>query len=237
VNKPKSMQNKRNVLPLTDAAEIAGLLTASEFSHDTFERILYTLHPNGEFESYISSTKTKQLADILKQIKKVDKRGKTAVFSQWTGLLDLAQKELKHCGIKCLRYDGSMNNADREAVLDEFSYSKEKNVLLISLKAGGVGLNLTSASNVVMLDLWWNPAVEDQAIDRVHRIGQKMAVKVYKLTVANTVEDRILTLQEQKRQIANGNLKTDAGMLGEGDFKMPKLTLNDLRYLFQGTRR
>jgi SNF2 family DNA or RNA helicase len=144
---------QKKVLPLTDQAEIAGLLSASDFSHDTFERILYTLHPNGEFETYISSTKTKQLVDILKQIKKDDKRGKTAVFSQWTGLLDLAQKELRNCGIKCLRYDGSMNNADREAVLDEFSYSKEKNVLLISLKAGGVGLNLTSASNVVMLDL------------------------------------------------------------------------------------
>jgi DNA repair protein RAD5 len=147
-------QNLEKCLALTDEAQIAATLKSASISHDTFKRILYTLHPDGEFGSYISSTKTKELVKILKQIKKEDRRSKTAVFSQWTGLLYLARKELDLCGIKSLLYDGSMSNSDRESVLDEFSFSKEKNILLISLKAGGVGLNLTCASNVIMLDLW-----------------------------------------------------------------------------------
>ena len=152
--KSKVMSDLGEKLAFTDSDEISGLLKSPVFSNDIFKRILYTLHPDGDFKSYISSTKTAELVKILKQIKKEDKRAKTAVFSQWTGFLDLAQKELQNFGIKCLRYDGSMNNTDREAVLEKFSISKEENVLLISLKAGGVGLNLTSANNVVMLDLW-----------------------------------------------------------------------------------
>ena len=125
---------------------------------------------------------------------------KALVFSQWTGFLDLVEPHLKQAGIAFIRLDGSTR--DRAGVVETFQGSDGPPVMLISLKAGGTGLNLTAADHVFLLDPWWNPAAEDQAADRTHRIGQDKPVFVYRIVAANTVEEKILALQEKKRKLA-----------------------------------
>jgi SNF2 family DNA or RNA helicase len=115
-------------------------------------------------------------------------------------LLDLVEPALASRSIEFTRLDGS--TLDREAVVADFQRDDGPPVLLISLKAGGTGLNLTAADHVFLLDPWWNPAVEDQAADRAHRIGQERPVTVYRLVAKDTVEERVLDLQERKRHIA-----------------------------------
>jgi SNF2 family DNA or RNA helicase len=126
---------------------------------------------------------------------------KVLVFSQWTSLLDLVEPHLRDAGIGFTRLDGSTR--DRAAVVGEFQAEAGPPVMLVSLKAGGTGLNLTAADHVFLLDPWWNPAVEDQAADRAHRIGQERPVMVYRIVAKDTVEERILALQEKKRAIAD----------------------------------
>jgi superfamily II DNA or RNA helicase len=126
---------------------------------------------------------------------------KALVFSQWTSLLDLAEPVLERAGIAFCRLDGSTR--DRAEVVDRFQDPSGPPVMLISLKAGGTGLNLTAADHVFLLDPWWNPAVEDQAADRAHRIGQDRPVLVQRLVAAETVEERMLELQERKRALAS----------------------------------
>lgn len=126
---------------------------------------------------------------------------KSLVFSQWTKFLDLIEKSLETRGIKTLRIDGSTGN--RSDIVKTFqSKDSEAKILLLSLKAAGVGLNLTAADHVFILDPWWNPAAENQAADRAHRIGQDNPVMVHKLVAKNTVEEKILLLQEKKKQLA-----------------------------------
>jgi SNF2 family DNA or RNA helicase len=129
---------------------------------------------------------------------------KALVFSQWTSLLDLTEPHLSGAGIDYLRLDGSTR--DRAGVVSSFQDSAGPPVMLISLKAGGTGLNLTAADHVFLLDPWWNPAVEDQAADRTHRIGQDRPVMVYRLVAGETVEERILELQKRKREVAEAAL-------------------------------
>ncbi len=126
------------------------------------------------------------------------------VFSQWTSLLDLVEPHLKAAGISYLRLDGSTRN--RGALVEKFQSEGGPPVFLISLKAGGTGLNLTAADHVFLLDPWWNPAVEDQAADRAHRIGQDRPVIVTRLVAEDTVEERILSLQKKKRALADAAL-------------------------------
>lgn len=126
---------------------------------------------------------------------------KALVFSQWTSLLDLVEPHLQNAGIRFTRLDGATK--DRGAVVDAFQDPSGPPVLLASLKAGGTGLNLTAADHVFLLDPWWNPAAEDQAADRAHRIGQDRPVMVYRLVAKDTVEERILALQERKRALAD----------------------------------
>jgi SNF2 family DNA or RNA helicase len=129
---------------------------------------------------------------------------KALVFSQWTSFLDLVEPHLVRAGLRFTRLDGSTR--DRAAVVNEFQDEAGPPVMLLSLKAGGTGLNLTAADHVFLLDPWWNPAVEDQAADRAHRIGQDKPVMVYRLVAKDTVEERILALQEKKRGIADAAL-------------------------------
>ena len=126
---------------------------------------------------------------------------KALVFSQWTSLLDLTEPHLTRAGIEFCRLDGTTR--DRGAVVDRFQDAGGPPVMLISLKAGGTGLNLTAADHVFLLDPWWNPAVEDQAADRAHRIGQDRPVLVQRLVAADSVEERMLELQEKKRALAS----------------------------------
>ncbi|KAJ8511232.1 hypothetical protein OPV22_001666 [Ensete ventricosum] len=132
---------------------------------------------------------------LIKYLRRVQRSGeKSIVFSRWTAFLDLLEIPLRK-GIGFLRLDGKLSRKKREVVLKEFSESRDKMVLLMSLKAGGVGLNLTAASNVFLMDPWWNPAVEEQAIMRIHRIGQKRQVRVRRFIVKDTVEGRIQQLK------------------------------------------
>lgn len=126
---------------------------------------------------------------------------KCIVFSQWTSLLDLVEPELQKADISFVRLDGSTR--DRGAVVNRFQDADGPPVLLSSLKAGGTGLNLTAADHVFLLDPWWNPAAEDQAADRAHRIGQNRPVTVYRLIAKDTIEEGILLLQEKKRKLAD----------------------------------
>ncbi|KAL8139848.1 hypothetical protein V2J09_005869 [Rumex salicifolius] len=153
---------------------------------------------------------------------------KVIVFSQWTRMLDLMQVTLLQSGINFRRLDGTMNLFARDKAVREFNTKPEVDVMLMSLKAGNLGLNMVSACHVIMLDLWWNPTTEDQAIDRAHRIGQTRAVTVSRLTVKDTVEDRILALQEKKRKMV-------ASAYGEENSGGSAcLSVQDLRFLFMG---
>jgi len=167
------------------------------------------------------STKIRRLLRILK----VDTPDhKVIVFSQFTSMLNLIEPHLTHARIPFVRYDGSMRNDAREASLHSLRSDPQTRVLLCSLKCGSLGLNLTAASRVVIVEPFWNPFVEEQAIDRVHRLNQTIDVKVYKLTVSNTVEERILELQEKKRQLANAAI--------EGGKSIGKLSMRDILGLF-----
>ena len=124
---------------------------------------------------------------------------KSVVFSQFTSFLSLIEPVLTQANMRFLRLDGSTSQKARAAVLAEFKESPKFTILLLSLKAGGVGLNLTTAKRVFMMDPWWSFAVEAQAIDRVHRMGQEDEVKVYRFIVKNSVEERMLKVQERKK--------------------------------------
>jgi SNF2 family DNA or RNA helicase len=149
-----------------------------------------------------SSSKVEALVDALENA--AEDGHKALVFSQWTSLLDLIEPVLTQVGIGFNRLDGSTR--DRAAVVEQFQSSDGPPVMLISLKAGGTGLNLTAADHVFLCDPWWNPAVEDQAADRAHRIGQERPVMIYRLVAADTVEERILELQQRKRSLGEAAL-------------------------------
>jgi SNF2 family DNA or RNA helicase len=145
------------------------------------------------------------------------------VFSQWTSFHDLLEPHLRRAGIAFARLDGSTR--DRGAVVEAFQHDDGPPCLLISLRAGGTGLNLTAADHVFLLDPWWNPAVEDQAADRAHRIGQERPVLIYRLVARDTVEERILALQESKRELA-------AAALGEAE-RAASITREELLALLE----
>ena len=147
----------------------------------------------------VSSSKIERLLEALEEA--ASDGHKALVFSQWTGLLDLVEPHLQTAGIRFTRLDGSTR--DRGAVVNEFQSENGPPVMLVSLKAGGTGLNLTAADHVFLLDPWWNPAVEDQAADRAHRIGQDRPVMVYRMVAKDTVEERIFALQAKKRALAD----------------------------------
>jgi SNF2 family DNA or RNA helicase len=168
------------------------------------------------------STKIIYLLDILE---KETPSHKVIVFSQFTTMLDLIEPFLKKSGYKFTRYDGSMRNDFREASLERLRNDKRTRVLLCSLKCGSLGLNLTAASRVVILEPFWNPFVEEQAIDRVHRINQTRDVVVYRLTIHGTVEERILDLQEAKRKLAKAAI--------EGGKAKMNLDMKDILALFR----
>ncbi|KAM0963219.1 hypothetical protein ACFX15_021781 [Malus domestica] len=157
-------------------------------------------------ENWTESSKVAKLLDFLERILRSGSGAKSIVFSQWTTFLDLLESPMKKRGIGFLRFDGKLSQTQRERVLNEFNDSRGKMVLLTSLKTGGVGLNLTAASNVFILDPWWNPAVEEQAIMRIHRIGQKQTVVVRRFIVKDTVEERMQQVQARKQRMIAGAL-------------------------------
>jgi DNA repair protein RAD5 len=146
-----------------------------------------------------SSAKIGALLSHLKELRKDFPGTKSVVFSQFTSFLSLIEPALSRAALPFLRLDGSMSQQSRAAVLSEFASSKKATVLLLSLRAGGVGLNLTMAKRVYMMDPWWSFAVEAQAIDRVHRMGQTDEVKVCRFIVKESVEERMLKVQDRKK--------------------------------------
>jgi SNF2 family DNA or RNA helicase len=150
-----------------------------------------------------TSAKVELLLETLTQA--VGEGHKALVFSQWTSLLDRVEPHLAAAGLAFARLDGA--TADRGAVVAAFQAEGGPPVMLLSLKAGGTGLNLTAADHVFLLDPWWNPAVEDQAADRAHRLGQERPVIIHRLVARETVEERILALQARKRAVAAAALE------------------------------
>jgi len=153
----------------------------------------------------------------------VDGGHKVLVFSQFVTMLKLVERVVKLDGLTYEYLDGSTK--DRPERIARFQEDPNINMFLISLKAGGTGLNLTAADTVIHFDPWWNPAVEEQATDRAHRIGQTRVVTAYRLVAAGTIEEKILALKEKKRQLVAAVLSEDAG-------GAKKLTRQDLEDLF-----
>ena len=167
-----------------------------------------------------------KLEVLFEQVDEIlDEGHKVLLFSQFTKLLAYVRRELDQRGQTYAYLDGQTRN--RAEVVERFQTEDDCNLFLISLKAGGTGLNLTAAGYVFLLDPWWNPAVEAQAIDRAHRIGQNKPVFAYRMIARDTVEEKILELQRSKRKIAEAILDDSAG---EGQ-SLRDLTADDLRML------
>jgi SWI/SNF-related matrix-associated actin-dependent regulator of chromatin subfamily A3 len=147
-----------------------------------------------------ASSKVEALLEILKATAQ-DPTNKTIVFSQWTSFLDLIQPQLNLHGLKFTRIDGSMTATQRDAALEALDNDPSTTVMLASLAVCSVGLNLVAANQVIMADSWWAPAIEDQAVDRVHRLGQQRETKVFRLVVEGSVEERVLGIQDEKRRL------------------------------------
>lgn len=155
-------------------------------------------------KNWVESTKVSSLLHELEELR--SSRSKSIIFSQWTAFLDLLEIPLSRNNISFLRLDGTLNQQQRERVIKKFSEENDILVLLMSLKAGGVGINLTAASNAFVLDPWWNPAVEEQAVMRIHRIGQTKAVNIKRFIVKGTVEERMEAVQARKQRMISGAL-------------------------------
>jgi DNA repair protein RAD16 len=176
-------------------------------------------------DEFQTSTKIDALREEIALMLQKDAAAKAIVFSQFTSFLDLIIFSLRKSGIKCTQLTGSMSIQARDQTIEKFSNDPDCKVFLMSLKAGGVALNLTVASHVFLMDPWWNPAVEQQAQDRIHRLGQYKPIRVVRFVIANTIEERILRLQEKKQLVFEGTVGGSSEALG-------RLTEDDLRFLF-----
>lgn len=161
------------------------------------------------------------LQDALEELEANNHRA--LIFSQFTSALDLIENGLNEVGFPNVRIDGSTRN--RQKVVDQFQESDQVPFFLLSLKAAGVGLNLTAADYVILMDPWWNPAVERQAIDRAYRIGQTKPVFVYRLIVRDSVEEKVLKMQAHKQEIADQLIQTEESF-------SKRLSAEDIKSLF-----
>ncbi len=168
------------------------------------------------------SAKYDMLIDLIHNL--VESNHKTVIFSQYTNMLKIMRADFERLGISFVYLDGSTKN--RLEIVNQFNEDKKISVFLVSLKAGGTGLNLVGADTVIHYDMWWNPAVENQATDRVHRMGQKKNVSVYKLVTLNTIEEKIVEMQKRKQGLVKKVVSTD-------DEVISKLTWEDVLELLQ----
>jgi non-specific serine/threonine protein kinase len=166
-----------------------------------------------------------KLDELTREIMENVGNHKALVFSQFLGMLGLIRKELESKDIPYAYFDGSSSSTERENNIQMFQNNEDCRVFLISLKAGGIGLNLTAADYVYIVDPWWNPAVEQQAIDRTHRIGQTKNIFAYRLICKDTLEEKMLQLQERKRNLANELVSDDNAF-------MKRLSKDDIAFLF-----
>lgn len=168
------------------------------------------------------SSKYDMLLELLQTL--MDGRHKTVIFSQYTRMLNIVREDLQKQGIRFEYLDGSSKN--RLSIVKKFNEDQNIPIFLVSLKAGGSGLNLVGADTVIHYDMWWNPAVENQATDRVHRLGQKNSVSSYKLITLNTIEEKILELHNRKKSLVKEVVSRDEDM-------MAKLTWEEVLELLQ----
>eukprot|EP01064_Diplonema_japonicum_P021291 TRINITY_DN30823_c0_g1_i1.p1 TRINITY_DN30823_c0_g1~~TRINITY_DN30823_c0_g1_i1.p1 ORF type:complete len:1034 (+),score=274.86 TRINITY_DN30823_c0_g1_i1:68-3103(+) len=162
---------------------------------------------------------------LLKDLKALGRGNKAVVFSQFTSMLDIVEIALTREKIGHSRLDGSMDVRKRDKSVEMLRTDPQCVCILVSLKAGGVGLNLSAANTVILLDPWWNPASEAQAMDRVHRVGQTKPVTALRYIISDTVEERLLMVQHRKKSLSDG-------LLGDFSITQNKLTLDDLKTLF-----
>ncbi|KAF8067663.1 SNF2 family N-terminal domain-containing protein [Lyophyllum atratum] len=175
---------------------------------------------------FLPSTKMKCMMKRLEKLVEERPDEKTLVVSQWTGCLSLVSDYLTEKGVIHVKYQGDMNRSKRDQAVRVFMSKDKARVMLMSLKCGGVGLNLTRANNVISLDLGWSQAIEAQSFDRVHRLGQTRPVVVQRLVISDTVEDRVLAMQERKQLLADGSLGEGSGK------KIGRLSVRELANLF-----
>lgn len=181
-----------------------------------------------KMENWTSSTKIEMLVYDLWKLRSRKQTTKSIVFSQFTSMLQLVEWRLRRAGFNTVLLDGSMTPAQRQKSIEHFMNNADVEVFLVSLKAGGVALNLTEASRVFIIDPWWNPAAEWQSADRCHRIGQRRPCVITRLVVEDSIESRIVMLQEKKAQMIQGTVNND-------DVAMEKLTPQDMQFLFRGS--
>ncbi|OII72378.1 uncharacterized protein cubi_01258 [Cryptosporidium ubiquitum] len=177
-------------------------------------------------QGFESSTKIDTLLEEVNKMIQEDSEAKGIVFSQFTNMLDLVSYRLKKANIGCVMLAGSMSILQRNSILYSFNKFPDLKIILISLKAGGEGLNLQVANYVFLLDPWWNPAVELQAFQRAHRIGQKKKVTALRFITKDTIEERMFQLQEKKQLVFDGTV-------GASNNALNKLNSDDLKFLFQ----
>lgn len=148
-----------------------------------------------------SSSKVEALLSILKASRKKGGGTKTVVFSQWTSFLDIIQHQLVANGFNFTRLDGTMKVGQRDEAIAALTNDSECTIMLASLSVCSVGLNLVAANHVILADSWWAPAIEDQAVDRVHRLGQTRPTTVFRLVMEDSIEERVLEIQQRKREL------------------------------------
>ncbi|KAF9260991.1 hypothetical protein L218DRAFT_906160 [Marasmius fiardii PR-910] len=151
---------------------------------------------------------SERIHDVIALLRQIPAGEKTIVFSSFTSFFDILERFMGE--FRYTRYDGAMKTFQRESALKSIKKDPSCNVILVSLKAGGVGLNIAECNHIILADIWWNPAVEEQAIGRVHRMGQTRQVHVYRLVMKDSIETRILELQVRKRQLAKAALDCDS---------------------------
>ncbi|TAQ89523.1 hypothetical protein B7494_g2183 [Chlorociboria aeruginascens] len=181
-----------------------------------------------KMENWTSSSKIEALVHALYELRSKNMSSKSIIFSQFTTMLQLVEWRLRRAGITTVMLDGSMTPAQRQASINHFMKNVNVECFLVSLKAGGVALNLTEASKVFIVDPWWNPAAEWQSADRCHRIGQSRPCSITRLCIEDSVESRMVLLQEKKANMINSTINADENA-------MESLTPEDMQFLFRGS--
>lgn len=198
-----------------------------EFDSDQIKKlsIINKIKFGSHSGNWKSSTKIEALLEELYRLKSDRITIKSIVFSQFTSMLDLIDWRLKKAGFNTVRLQGSMTPQQRDSTINYFMDNINSEVFLISLKAGGIALNLCEASHVFIMDPWWNPSVEWQSMDRVHRIGQRRPIKITRFCIEDSIELKIIELQEKKANMINATVNFD-------DAAISRLSPDDLQFLF-----
>lgn len=199
-------------------------LEVDELEHKK-ESIVNRIQMGTHGSNWRSSTKIEALVEELYKLRSDKHTLKSIVFSQFTSMLDLIEFRLRRAGFETVKLQGSMSPQQRDNTIKYFLENTQVEVFLVSLKAGGVALNLCEASQVFLMDPWWNPSVEWQSMDRVHRIGQKRPIRITRFCIKDSIELKIIELQDKKADMINATINHDNAAIN-------RLTPQDLQFLF-----